>query len=162
IIGRRESDPRPKGGKVVMQAPTFDPPGPVAHAPVRQPQPAAPRRGYVVGEEEFSTVPAACYERGAVAGRGAGHGVVGRVGPHAGQSFSLDSLPVQVGRSAECAVRLQNDRSVSRQHAEIYNDGHVLHIRDLNSTHGTRVNGYRVNEYALQPGDEVQIGQTLL
>lgn len=162
ILGRQGSGPRPKGGTVVMRAPTFDAPSSVPQSPVREPQPAAPQRGYIVEEEEFSTVPAAYYQPGAVVPRAAGYRLVVTVGPHAGQSFSLDQLPAQIGRSAECAIRLQNDRSVSRQHAEIYNDGHVLHIRDLNSTHGTRVNGYRVNEYALQPGDEVQIGQTLL
>lgn len=162
IIGRRQSDPRPKGGTVVMRAPTFDGPGSAPQPPVRQPEPAAPRRGYIVDEEEFSTVPAAYYQQGAAAPRPGGYRLVATVGPHAGQSFPLDQLPAQIGRSAECAIRLQNDRSISRQHAEIYNDGYVLHVRDLNSTHGTRVNGYRVNEYALQLGDEVQIGQTLL
>jgi pSer/pThr/pTyr-binding forkhead associated (FHA) protein len=40
--------------------------------------------------------------------------------------------------------------------------GLELHINDLNSSHGTYVNGNRVNDRCLQSGDRVQIGSSVL
>jgi pSer/pThr/pTyr-binding forkhead associated (FHA) protein len=71
-------------------------------------------------------------------------------------------LPAVIGRGHEVAVSLDGDMGVSRRHAEIYSPGAGLHIRDLNSTHGTYVNGYKVSDQPLQPGDKIAIGQSIL
>ncbi len=62
-----------------------------------------------------------------------------------------------VGRSGRCDLRLP-DVDTSRRHAEIVatDDGFV--VRDLASTNGTFVNGERIAEYRLRPGDRIQIG----
>jgi hypothetical protein len=58
------------------------------------------------------------------------------------------------------------DMGVSRRHAMIYvvdgTEGSELHIRDLSSTNGTRVNGFVLKPeqpYKLSDGDEVDFGQ---
>ena len=62
-----------------------------------------------------------------------------------------------IGRSRSCNLRLPS-ADASRRHAEILagRDGFVL--RDLRSTNGTFVNGERVEERTLRPGDRIQIG----
>jgi len=62
-----------------------------------------------------------------------------------------------IGRSRSCNLRLPS-ADASRRHAEILagRDGFVL--RDLRSTNGTFVNGVRVEERTLRPGDRIQIG----
>ncbi len=52
------------------------------------------------------------------------------------------------------------DRVVSKEHChiELVGDGYVL--KDLGSLNGTFVNGDRVHEHRLAPGDEITIGST--
>jgi pSer/pThr/pTyr-binding forkhead associated (FHA) protein len=71
--------------------------------------------------------------------------------------FRLDELPAVVGRSSCAAIRL-HDRWVSRVHFEISEINGTLVIRDLESRHGTFVNGERVSEALLFPGDRLTVG----
>jgi pSer/pThr/pTyr-binding forkhead associated (FHA) protein len=48
----------------------------------------------------------------------------------------------------------------SRRHAEILPAEGGFALRDLGSTNGTWVNGERIEERALHPGDRIQIGST--
>jgi pSer/pThr/pTyr-binding forkhead associated (FHA) protein len=51
---------------------------------------------------------------------------------------------------------------VSRQHATITYDGGALYIEDLNSTNGTRINGFQLTPerpYRLRDGDELEFGR---
>jgi predicted component of type VI protein secretion system len=72
------------------------------------------------------------------------------------------SLPregeVVLGRSRECAVRL-GDADTSRRHAKIVCSGGRFVLHDLGSTNGTFVNGERIGERELEPGDRLQIGE---
>lgn len=102
-------------------------------------------------------------ENGPGSGKAATQYVLALVeGAGAGQAFSLRSLPAEIGRGPGVAIRLDADRSVSRRHAEIYERMGSLFIRDLDSTHGTQVNGVWIGDQRLEPGDEVQIGGSLL
>ena len=83
-------------------------------------------------------------------------------GPHAGQQFPVSRFPAQIGRGSEAAVALEQDLNVSRRHAEIYEWNGRLHLRDLGSAHGTYINGSRVVDQPLGPGDRLVIGQTTL
>jgi Domain of unknown function (DUF4388)/FHA domain len=71
------------------------------------------------------------------------------------------SLPregtVVLGRSRECEVRLP-DADTSRRHAKIVCSAGRFVLHDLGSTNGTFVNGERVGERELSPGDHLQIG----
>jgi hypothetical protein len=83
-------------------------------------------------------------------------------GPHVGEMFTLYSFPVQIGRSSDVQIRLSEDSSVSRKHAEIYQMDGSLYIHDLGSTHGTFINGNKILEGALKPGDKVSVGYSVL
>ncbi len=54
-----------------------------------------------------------------------------------------------------------DDAQASRQHAEIWRTGPLFLIKDLQSTNGVYVNGAKVQETALQPGDLIRIGESL-
>ncbi len=83
-------------------------------------------------------------------------------GPERGKQFLIDRFPAQIGRTLDSAIRLELDTSVSRQHALIFPvDGH-LHIRDLQSSHGTRLNGEPANGQILKAGDQIEVGMTSL
>jgi len=71
----------------------------------------------------------------------------------------INDAPVTIGRSGDAAVRLDSPE-VSRRHCEVYPLNSALVIRDLKSTNGTYVNGVRVTETLLLPGDKLTLGAT--
>jgi pSer/pThr/pTyr-binding forkhead associated (FHA) protein len=96
------------------------------------------------------------------AGAGRIPAVVVRQGKEPGRTYDVRKDHISIGRSRESDIFLE-DLAVSRLHATIYRDemgGYLL--RDENSANGTSVNGRRVTECALQEGDEIQLGQTIL
>jgi pSer/pThr/pTyr-binding forkhead associated (FHA) protein len=76
-----------------------------------------------------------------------------------------DGKPIQlvqdrmiVGRRNSCAIRLPYP-NVSSVHCELdFRIGH-WYILDLNSTNGVKVNGARVHEQLLMPGDEITVAK---
>jgi len=66
-----------------------------------------------------------------------------------------------IGRDLSCGLVLY-DPQVSGQHARLKWAAGAWVIHDLNSTNGTYVNGMRVTSQPVRPGDQVQIGQTVL
>jgi signal transduction histidine kinase len=82
-------------------------------------------------------------------------------GADQGKRFEFLSSPVALGRDNSNAVRL-HDTEVSRRHAELRLDGKGYRIVDLNSANGTLVNGQPIDHTALNSGDRVQVGQTLM
>jgi hypothetical protein len=76
-----------------------------------------------------------------------------------GRRNVLSGNRVVVGRSREADIVLQ-DPNVSRRHAELRKDDGGWQIVDLGSTNGIKVNGRRVDNQPLRPGDQVTIGVT--
>lgn len=74
-----------------------------------------------------------------------------------GPSILIDKPILLFGRHEECDVQL-NSKKVSRRHCCLAQVNDYLVIRDLGSTNGVRINGTRVAEGKLVPGDELQIG----
>src|SRR5436190_20219161 len=74
-----------------------------------------------------------------------------------GPSILIDKPILLFGRHEECDVQL-NSKKVSRRHCVMAQVSDYLVIRDLGSTNGVRINGERVAEGKLRPGDELQIG----
>ena len=74
-----------------------------------------------------------------------------------GPSILIDKPILLFGRHEECDVQL-NSKKVSRRHCCLAQVSDYLVIRDLGSTNGVRINGQRVVEGKLVPGDELQIG----
>ena len=74
-----------------------------------------------------------------------------------GKRTVLSGNRVVIGRSRDCDVTL-DDPNVSRRHAELRNEAGTWVVADLGSTNGVKVNGHRVQEHALSPGDEITLG----
>ena len=75
------------------------------------------------------------------------------------QKIVLGDLPVMIGRNPDFGVFLSDSR-VSRMHCVMALDKGKLVVRDLESEHGTFVNGSPVKEAYLTPGDELTLGKT--
>jgi pSer/pThr/pTyr-binding forkhead associated (FHA) protein len=65
---------------------------------------------------------------------------------------------VTAGRHPDSDIFL-DDVTVSRRHAEFRRSAYGVKVRDVGSLNGTYVNRDRIDEVALQGGDEVQIGK---
>ena len=79
-------------------------------------------------------------------------------GPSAGSRFLLDTEVVSAGRHPDSEIFL-DDVTVSRRHAEFRRTADGYRVADVGSLNGTYVNRDRIDEVALQGGDEVQIGK---
>jgi hypothetical protein len=79
--------------------------------------------------------------------------------------YEIRKESLSIGRSRESDIFLE-DLAVSRLHASILNQGNGAYaLKDEGSANGTKVNEQLVNKYQirpLQPGDEIQLGQTIL
>jgi signal transduction histidine kinase/pSer/pThr/pTyr-binding forkhead associated (FHA) protein len=82
-------------------------------------------------------------------------------GPDEGKQFDLPDGPAGIGRDRTNPICL-HDTEISRRHAEILSTPSGFVIRDVGSANGTVVNMQPVREVALQPGDHIQIGQSIL
>jgi len=79
-----------------------------------------------------------------------------------GTEYRITSPVTTIGRE-DCDIVLPDDDLISRRHAKIEQQGDELTLVDMNSTNGTFVNGVPVQgAYDLQPGDQVQIGNSTL
>jgi hypothetical protein len=77
-------------------------------------------------------------------------------GPGAGAEYELPEETI-LGRAETADVPIE-DGLASREHARIERRGDRYAIIDLGSSNGTSVNGSKVTEHALRPGDRVVIG----
>ncbi len=79
-----------------------------------------------------------------------------------GRVFDFNaSAEVVVGRDEQCDINLA-DPKISRRHARFFSRNNRLLVEDLGSANGIRVNGLKVKEMALEEGDKVALGSTLL
>ncbi len=90
---------------------------------------------------------------------GSGPRLVGMAGVYLGQVFPINGAVV-MGRDPANPVALDRDGTTSRRHAQITAMGGSYQLQDLNSANGTFVNGARVTEVSLSPGDEITVGGT--
>ncbi len=82
-------------------------------------------------------------------------------GTDEGKQFELTQPVHTVGRDSTSNVRLV-DTEVSRRHAEFRLVNGAWHVVDVGSANGSFVNGQPIKDATLQPGDRVQIGQSVL
>jgi pSer/pThr/pTyr-binding forkhead associated (FHA) protein len=74
-----------------------------------------------------------------------------------GKQVEVPAGTLTVGRAEDSDLIIASTR-VSRHHCEIVNEHGRLIVRDKSSGNGTFVNGQKVDEQPLAPGDELQIG----
>ncbi len=84
-----------------------------------------------------------------------------RSGPDAGTAVEVAGGPIVLGRQqgSDFVVR---DTRASRRHAELTPADGRLRLRDLSSTHGTYVDGRRVEVALLEGGEEIRIGDVVI
>jgi pSer/pThr/pTyr-binding forkhead associated (FHA) protein len=73
------------------------------------------------------------------------------------RSFSLSRDVTVIGRREDADFRIPLS-DVSRKHCRLIKDGNQLIVEDLGSANGTLVNGERVSDHEVVPGDTLQIG----
>ena len=75
------------------------------------------------------------------------------------RSFTLSAKKTIIGRRQDCDLRIPT-RDVSRRHCEIGPGEKRSEViaRDLGSSNGTYVNGKRIAECRLSPGDRLVVG----
>jgi hypothetical protein len=83
-------------------------------------------------------------------------------GRDAGNVIPLAFDQLVLGRADDCTLQIR-DRAVSRRHARIVQHEGRFWVDDLRGANGTYINGRKVlRKTALQPGDVLEVGQTLL
>ena len=78
-----------------------------------------------------------------------------------GARHLIEKRRVVIGRSKDCDIQVR-DANVSRQHAEVRQEGTAYWLVDLDSTNGTEVNGQREKRAKLENGDKITVGSTEL
>jgi len=78
-----------------------------------------------------------------------------------GRTFEVNVERTTVGRVEDNTFQIA-DASVSSHHAEIIQQGPELLIKDIGSTNGTFINGEKITEAVLKPGQTLRFGQVEL
>ncbi len=71
--------------------------------------------------------------------------------------FPVTKDSIVVGRREDCDLRIALG-DVSRKHCRLTFDAAGTRIEDLGSSNGTYVNGNRIQNIELEPGDTIQVG----
>src|SRR5688572_14803257 len=79
----------------------------------------------------------------------------------AGRTYELNVEKTTVGRVEDNAFQIA-EPSVSSHHAEIILRVSDVVVKDLNSTNGTYINGEKISESVLKPGQVLKFGQVEL
>jgi pSer/pThr/pTyr-binding forkhead associated (FHA) protein len=79
----------------------------------------------------------------------------------AGRSCDLATERTTVGRVEDNAFQIA-EPSVSSRHCEILLRGADIVVKDLNSTNGTFINGEKISEGVLKPGQTLRLGNVEL
>lgn len=77
--------------------------------------------------------------------------------PSPPRTWALNRDHLTIGRDSSSDVFV-DDPGVSRHHADLVRRGHDLLIVDAGSSNGTSVNGAKVREMTLRPGDRIGLG----
>jgi adenylate cyclase len=82
-----------------------------------------------------------------------------KITPSVGKSWTylVDKPLVKIGRASHCDVVI-NNVLVSREHCQLQLKADALLLEDLNSVNGTIVNGKKIDQVMLHPGDKVRLG----
>jgi len=75
-----------------------------------------------------------------------------------GLTYELKVDKTTIGRFEDNAFQIA-EPSVSSHHCELIQRGSDIVVKDLNSTNGTFVNGEKITEAALKPGQILRLGQ---
>lgn len=74
-----------------------------------------------------------------------------------GRTYELKTDKTTIGRVSDNTFEIP-EQSVSSHHCEIHLRGGEIHVKDLNSTNGTFINGEKISEGSLKPGQILRLG----
>src|SRR5258705_1379950 len=74
-----------------------------------------------------------------------------------GRTYELKSEKTTVGRVSDNAFEIP-EASVSSHHCEILLRGNEVVVKDLGSTNGTFINGEKIEEAVVKPGQILRVG----
>ncbi|MDI6829171.1 MAG: FHA domain-containing protein [Armatimonadota bacterium] len=83
-------------------------------------------------------------------------------GSYMGSIYQISAGGTTIGRDESNDIAFAQDPTTSRRHAKIEVENGTFKIIDLGSSNGTFVNGVKVTDQVLCPGDEIQIGSNRL
>src|SRR3954465_4628715 len=75
-----------------------------------------------------------------------------------GRTHELNVDKTTIGRVEDNTFQIA-EPSVSSHHCEVLLRGNDIVVKDLNSTNGTFINGEKVSESVLKPGQSLRLGQ---
>src|SRR3954447_19842414 len=78
-----------------------------------------------------------------------------------GERFPLGTGELRIGKGASAGLRL-DDAEVAMEHCVVSPREGRYRLTDHRSPFGTYVNGMRIAEHWLEPGDQVSIGEAVL
>ena len=78
-----------------------------------------------------------------------------------GRTHELKVDKTTIGRVEDNTFEIA-ESSVSSHHCEVLLRGNEVLVRDLNSTNGTFINGQKISESVLKPGQVLRLGQVEL
>lgn len=81
-------------------------------------------------------------------------------GQQLGRRIALGAAAVVIGRSADCDFLIA-ERSVSRAHCRIFQQGEGYWVEDLGSTNSSFVNDEKIERQQLVDGDQLRVGKTV-
>src|SRR5689334_20769373 len=82
-------------------------------------------------------------------------------GPQAGEKFPVEvGCCVHAGRGVTTDVTVTGDPSMSESHFAFWWDENGCSLQDLQSTHGTFLNGRKITYAIARNGDEIVAGET--
>ena len=82
-------------------------------------------------------------------------------GPDRGKHHEINQGDQLVGRGLDCQIVLA-DPAVSRKHFRLVRSGDVVEAIDMGGANGTNINGQRSSRKRLVPGDQIEVGTTVL
>jgi pSer/pThr/pTyr-binding forkhead associated (FHA) protein len=74
------------------------------------------------------------------------------------KEYSLRAQEVTIGRSPQASIVIDNP-AVSYNHARFFWQDGTYHVQDLGSLNGTFLNGNRITQAPLSPGDTIAVGK---
>lgn len=69
---------------------------------------------------------------------------------------------VIVGSGPGCTIRVENDPTITAEHARIFSESRRFYIEDLESSSGTYVDGERIAKRRLLGGEQLRVGAATL
>lgn len=82
-------------------------------------------------------------------------------GPDRGKVHHIGEGDSLVGRGLDCQIVLA-DPAVSRKHFQLRRSGDQVILEDLGGPNGTKVNGDKRARQVLEPGDQIEVGMSVM